>query len=213
MPSPWLQIPNLVSLSRVALTPAVGYYLSIGDDRSSIICAVLLVVAGITDGLDGYLARKMNQVSPLGIALDPIADKVFAAVLVVLLIVYRDFPIWLATAILGRDLLILVGGLFLMRGRKLVLPSNITGKYAFGLMAFLLGSYVIRFQFGIWLTTIGTILLLILSTIIYTRVFVRVRRGQALPVFTDRPVYKALRFAAAIAAMGWYFYRLFTDLL
>lgn len=208
MSNPWLQIPNLVSLSRVALTPFVGYYLAQGDNRSTLICAVLLVVAGITDGLDGYLARKMGQVSRLGIALDPIADKVFAGVLVILLILYREFPIWLAGAIIGRDLLILGAGMILLRGRKINLPSNITGKYTFGVMAFLLGSYVIRFDFGIWLTGTATVLLLVLSTIVYARLFVYVKAGKDAPVFNDRPVYKILRIGGTLALLVVYLYKL-----
>ncbi len=213
MANPWFQIPNLVSLSRVALTPFVGYYLAQGDSRSTLICAGLLLLAGVTDGLDGYLARKLNQVSTLGIVLDPIADKIFAGILVILLILYRDFPIWLAAAIIGRDLLILVAGSILLRGRKVVIPSNITGKYAFGVMAFLLGSYVIRFQFGIEFTTWVTVALLILSTLTYARVFWHVRRGQAPPVFKDKTVYRLLRIGASSLALGLFLYRLVEELL
>ncbi len=213
MPSPWLQIPNLVSLSRVAIVPFLGYYLARGDDRSTLICAILMMVAGITDGLDGYLARRLGQVSKLGIALDPVADKIFAGALVVLLIFYREFPVWLAAAIVGRDLLILVAGLILLKGKELVIPSNITGKYTFGVMAFLLGSYVIRFQFGIWFTTAWTVVMLILSTIVYARVFLFVRKGESLPVFQDRTIHKALRIGASILAIAYFFYRLATDML
>ncbi len=213
MSSQWFEIPNLVSLSRVVLTPFVGYFLAQGDGRSTLICAVILVVAGITDGLDGYLARRMGKVSQLGIALDPVADKIFAGVLVVLLILYRGFPVWLATAIIGRDVLIMLAGLLLLRGRKLVLPSNITGKYAFGVMAFLLGSYVIRFEFGIVLTTYATLILLVLSTLVYARVFVRVRKGLKAPVFEDKPVYKFLRIGGSVALLALFFYKLATSLL
>ena len=208
MSNQWLQIPNLVSLSRVALTPFVGYYLAQGDNRSTLICAILLVVAGITDGLDGYLARRLGQVGKLGIALDPIADKVFAGVLVILLIFYREFPVWLAAAIVGRDLLILAAGSMLLKGKQVVIPSNITGKYAFGVMAFLLGSYVIRFDFGIWLTTTATVALLILSTIVYARVFVYVRRGKDAPVFNDRPIYKILRIGGSLILLVIFLYKL-----
>ncbi|MEW6411860.1 MAG: CDP-alcohol phosphatidyltransferase family protein [Candidatus Zixiibacteriota bacterium] len=213
MSNQWFQIANLVSISRILLTPFVGYYLAQGDSRSTLICAALLVLAGITDGLDGYLARRLKQVSEFGIALDPIADKIFAGVLVVLLIFYRDFPIWLAAAIVGRDLLILIAGSILLRGRKVVIPSNITGKYTFGVMAFLLGSYVIRFPFGIWLTTWVTVILLILSTLIYARVFWHVRRGQAPPVFRDKLMYKVLRVSLSSFALGVYLFRLVAELV
>ena len=208
MASQWLQIANLVSLSRIAIIPFLGYYLARDDQTSVLICAALMILAGISDGLDGYLARRMGQVSKLGIALDPVADKVFAGALVLLLIFFRDFPVWLAAAIVGRDLLILVAGLVLLRGKDLVIPSNITGKYAFGVMAFLLGSYVIRFQFGIWFTTVVTVVMLILSTIVYARVFVFVKRGDAPPVFKDRPVYQVLRIGAALVAFGYFLYRM-----
>ncbi|UCD65097.1 MAG: CDP-alcohol phosphatidyltransferase family protein [Candidatus Zixiibacteriota bacterium] len=212
MPSPWFQIPNLISLSRIVLIPFVGYFLAQGDDRSTLVCAVLLIVAGVTDGLDGYLARRLNQVSRLGIALDPVADKIFAGALVVLLILYRDFPLWLAAAIVGRDLLILVAGLVLLRGKEMVVPSNITGKYTFFVIALLLGSYTINFQFGIWLTTLFTVVLLILSTAIYVRVFNRVRVGKAAPVFRDKPVYKFMRIGALVAGSAVFVYKLLLDL-
>ncbi|UCG61190.1 MAG: CDP-alcohol phosphatidyltransferase family protein [Candidatus Zixiibacteriota bacterium] len=206
-------MPNLVSLFRVVLIPFLGYFLAQGDSRSTLICAGLYVLAGISDGLDGYLARKMGQVSQFGIALDPIADKVLAGALVILLIFYRDFPVWLAAAILGRDLLILIAGLLLLKGKKVVVPSNITGKYAFGVMAFLLGSYIIRFEFGIVLTTWVAVILLILSTIVYARVFVLVRKGRPAPVSADKPVYKFLRVGGSVLLLVLFFYKLTTSLL
>jgi len=213
MASEWLKLPNLISLSRVAMTPFVGYFLAQGDDQSTMICAGFLILAAVSDGLDGYMARRMGQVSSLGIALDPIADKIFAGVLVILLIVYREFPVWLAAAIIGRDLIILVAGSLLLKGRKVVIPSNITGKYTFSAIAVLIGSYVIRFPFGIWLMTLFTILFLITSTIIYARVFVHVRRGDSAPVFADKPLYKIMRVAATLAVSAVFLYRLWLDLL
>ena len=206
------QLPNLVSLSRIALTPLVGYFLAQDSMQGTIICCVLLVIAAITDGLDGYLARKMNKISQLGIALDPIADKIFAGVLVLLLIFYRDFPLWLAGVIIGRDLLILLAGSLLLRGRKIVVPSNITGKYAFGMIAFLLASYVVRFEFGIWLTTWLTLIFIVASLVNYTRVFIRVKNNKPAPVLRDKPVYKIIRFGLSLIALAVFFYRFYIDL-
>jgi phosphatidylserine synthase len=77
-----LQPANLLSLSRVALAPVVGYCLWLDTPIGTVIAALMLILAGVTDALDGYLARRLNQVTPLGIALDPIADKLFAVILV-----------------------------------------------------------------------------------------------------------------------------------
>ncbi len=206
-----LHIPNLLSLSRVALTPAIGYFLWKGDNQSTVICAALLVVAGITDGLDGYLARRLGQISDMGKVLDPTADKVMAAVLVVLLILYRDFPIWLAVVIVGRDLLILIAGIVLLRGKKVVVGSNLTGKYAFSAIAVLLGSYVIRFKFGIATAPWIVVALIAFSIVLYARVFLRIRRGEEAPVFIDRPLYRILRTAATTIYAGLVVYNFFVQ--
>ncbi len=203
------QLPNLLSISRVLLTPLVGYYLSKNTLHATHIAALLLILAGITDGLDGFLARRLKQTSELGRILDPLADKIMAGVLVILLILYRDFPIWLAGIIIGRDGLILLAGLLLLGGRKVVVPSNLTGKYAFTAIAFLIGSYVYRFPFGITLTTWATVILVVVSTLLYARVFWSVRQGKAPPRFHDTKVLKILRGGGLVLFLLIFFYKFF----
>lgn len=195
------RLPNLLSLSRIAMTPVIGYFLWLDTPQATIVCVALLIVAGITDGLDGLLARRMGMISEIGKALDPIADKFMAAALIVLLIFFRDFPLWLAALVLGRDLLILVAGLLLLKGKRIVIGSNLTGKYTFTAIALLLGSYVIRFEFGVALMTPITVALIILSTILYTRVFIRVRNNNPPADFADRPLYRILRTGASMAVI------------
>ena len=204
---------NLLSLSRILLTPFVAYGLSREDTTGTILTVVLFLIAAVTDFLDGFVARRLNQVTRLGVSLDPIADKIFAATVIILLIVYRDFPIWLAGVIVGRDLLILLAGMILLRGRDVTLPSNITGKYAFGSIALLLGAYVIRFSFGIELFTWVTLILIALSTVNYARVFVKVRAGEPVPQFDDRPMWKILRVAVSVVIAGIFCWRLIIDKL
>lgn len=202
-------IPNLLSLSRVFLTPVIGYFLWRGDDRATVIALVLIILAAVTDGLDGYLARKLGQISDLGIALDPVADKIFAGVLVILLVLFRDFPLWLAAVIVGRDLLIMVGGGLIIRQRKVTVPSNLTGKYAFAVIAVLLASHVIRFEFGIVFMTYLTVLFVFLSVLSYFRIFVVMAGGRPVPVFRDKAVYKAGRIVLAFAVTAVFLYRLY----
>jgi len=194
-----------MSLSRVFLTPLVGYFLWKGDIQSTHICALLLIVAGLTDGLDGYLARRLGQVSELGKTLDPLADKLMATSLIIMLIFFRDFPIWLAGIVVGRDIIILLAGLILFRGKKLVVPSNLAGKYAFTSIAFLIGSYIYRFPVGIYITTSLTLFLTGLSSFLYARVFLRLKRGNQLPISRDRPIWKTLRIVFNISFLAVYF--------
>ena len=208
-----LRIPNLVSLSRIAMAPIICYFLSRDDWSGIIVSVILMAVAGISDGLDGYLARRMNLVGKLGIALDPIADKLFAACLVVCLIIHRDLPIWLAAIILGRDLAIVVGGLCLRGKRELALPSNLTGKYAFSAIVVLLVSYVVRFEFGIITATWITLVLTAASLVNYGRVFICVYRGEPVPLFHDRRI---LRYMRTILTWGYstaYLVKLYLDVI
>ena len=188
-------LPNLISLSRVAMIPLVGYFLSRHDTTSMLISAGLVILAGVSDGLDGYLARRLGKISRLGVMLDPLADKLFAAGLIILLVFYRDLPIWLAATIVGRDLLIIGLGALLMRGREIDLPSNLAGKYAFASIAMLIGCYVIRFEFGIGLFTWLTLALLVASSVGYTQVMLAIRRGEKPTEFRDRPWFRNLRIA------------------
>lgn len=190
--------PNFFSVLRVLLLPGVAVGLARNDHTGMIICASIFAIAGISDFLDGFLARRLNQISPLGIALDPIADKIFAGVVVILLILYRDFPLWLAFVIVGRDLLIVGVGALLLWGRKITLPSNLVGKYTFGILAFLLGSYVIRFPFGITLTTYATLLMIAWSLVSYTQVFLAVKEGKEIPGESPRWQLWSLRIATGI---------------
>lgn len=198
------QIPNLLSLSRIVLLWPVGYFLARGTRTDTYWCLLFVFVAGLTDGLDGYLARRMNQVGRMGIALDPLADKIFIGGLVLMAIIYRDFPIWLAAAVIGRDLAIIILGGLLMRGTKISLPSNITGKYTFGALVNLLFSYIIQFQFGILAATIATVTLLIASTLLYARIMIKIKQGTPIKRPHDPLWLKRFRFIGSTAYLTAY---------
>jgi len=206
------QPSNLMSLSRIPLGFLVVFYLWRGDPTSTVIAVLLLILAGITDGLDGYLARRSGKVTALGIALDPIADKVFALIVTIGLILFREFPLWLAAMVIGRDLLILGFSRFLARGRDISLPSNLIGKWAFAWLAVLLGAYVIRFEGSIALLTPLVAVLLIASVISYGRVFLIIKSGRMPQPFADRTLYRSIRYsflAAMTIAHAIMFYREF----
>ena len=101
-----LTIPNMLTMTRVALIPVfvIAFYLPL--DGARLVCACLFAVAGITDWLDGYLARKWQQTSNLGAFLDPVADKLMVAVALVLLIQAEPRPALAipAVVIIGREI-------------------------------------------------------------------------------------------------------------
>ena len=103
-----LNIPNILSLTRIAVVPVfVGvFYLPFA--WVNIATAIIFAVAAFTDWLDGYLARKLNQTSRFGAFLDPVADKLLVAVTLILLVAADPGP-WLvipAIIIIGREIAI-----------------------------------------------------------------------------------------------------------
>lgn len=114
--------PNLLSLARVALTPlAARTILHYDYDQALGVCAA----AGITDALDGMVARRFGWSTRLGTLLDPIADKIFAASVFLSLGFAELLPWWLVGTVFGRDLLILAfsGAAMVFSGRRDFRPS------------------------------------------------------------------------------------------
>ncbi len=138
----WLTPPNIISYLRIAVSPWLGYQLARGNFR---IALPVLFLAGISDGLDGYLARRFHWQSPLGEKLDPIADKVLAATLYVCFALQGLLPWGVSALILGRDALILCfAALALALGRVRRFPPSVWGKVSTACQLLLAGACVLR---------------------------------------------------------------------
>jgi CDP-diacylglycerol--glycerol-3-phosphate 3-phosphatidyltransferase len=135
-------IPNQLTLFRLLLLPLPAIMIAKGHDY---VALGLLCVGIATDLLDGVLARRLNQISELGKLLDPIADKLGIAILVITLAIYRDFPIWAAALIIGRDLVILVAGIFFVSSTTYIPTSNMLGKLTALAWTLLVMSYLTPF--------------------------------------------------------------------
>jgi len=115
-------IPNLLTVSRILACPALGW--SIFND-DFYLATGLLVYAGISDLVDGFLARRFNMHSVLGSILDPAADKALMTTLTVALAAKGMLPLWLATIIIGRDALLSLSAFYI---RYTSLPNPKTWK-------------------------------------------------------------------------------------
>jgi phosphatidylglycerophosphate synthase len=101
-------IPNLISLSRLLLAAAFVHY---ADDP--VIAVAILSVGGISDWLDGWVAKKLSQQTPFGALLDPACDRIFIVTVLVSLWVVHDIPLWQLPVLLARDLANSVGAVVL----------------------------------------------------------------------------------------------------
>ena len=119
------QLPNLITLSRIALAPALVLLLY---DGSYVLALAVFVIAGLSDGLDGLIAKRYHYVSRLGAILDPAADKILLVSAYVMLTVLGHLPFWLLIVVAFRDLLI-VGGYLVytsMYGSVQMRPSRVS---------------------------------------------------------------------------------------
>lgn len=126
----FLTISNLLSLLRLFLAIPLwllfdNYFI---DSSVKYWLFALCLFAAVTDILDGYLARKFHQVTEAGKIIDPLADKVAMAIVVIRLAMYNELPLYYLLMIIIRDLLIFLGGIYVTSKIGKVLPSNILGK-------------------------------------------------------------------------------------
>ena len=112
----WLTIPNLVSGVRILAIPYFWYIL-IGEGRVGLAAALIFLI-GSTDWIDGFLARRLNQVSELGKFLDPLADRLMIASALVAGLMARVLPTVIGWPLLAREVLVGIGAL-LLAGRGL----------------------------------------------------------------------------------------------
>jgi cardiolipin synthase len=102
-----INIANVLTALRLVLIPLFAWLLIAGREPEALL---VFVVCGVSDSLDGLLARRLNQRTPVGAYLDPIADKLLMATAFVVLAYVRVVPRWLAVLVISRDVFILVGG-------------------------------------------------------------------------------------------------------
>ena len=106
-----LNIPNLLTWARILLIPLVVgvYYLPLTIAEQNLVATAAFLVAAITDWVDGWLARKLNQTSAFGAFLDPVADKLLLTSAFITLTYLKIIPFWIAAVVVSRDLMLSVG--------------------------------------------------------------------------------------------------------
>ena len=133
-----VNIPNCLTLIRIALLPVVVWRFRKGDSMGALIVYLL---AMLTDAVDGFIARRYNQVTALGKLLDPLADKLSLVTLIALFVADGQIPLWLMGIILLKEVAMVVGGAVALK-RGIVVYSLPIGKIT--TVAFIT-SIVVRF--------------------------------------------------------------------
>ena len=176
-------ISNLLSLTRVFLVPFAGYFLYLerrtGLEEYKYYCLCILALMILTDFFDGFIARLLDQVSILGMFLDPIADKITIISTTVLLHIFKGFPLWIILLVIIRDLYSIIGGVLLFSKIDIQVSPNIFGKCMVCSIGFAGIIYLLSPSFslyGISLQQLSVFLILfflIISTINYWKTYSR----------------------------------------
>ncbi len=112
-----MNLPNSITMSRIASVPLLIWVLSPAfpwhgthgiHGEQEIAASILFIIASITDGLDGYFARRRGQVTTMGMLLDPLADKLMVSAAFIILVAYTPHivPPWIAVVVIGREFLV-----------------------------------------------------------------------------------------------------------
>ena len=164
----WLNISNFLSFIRILFVFPTVYFYSI--HRNDIVL-ILAFFAILSDYLDGYFARKLNQITDLGKILDPLADKILIGSAVISLTIFQEFPLWMTLIIVIRDIGIMFGAILIYDTQKLVTPSNWPGKITVNVIAGTVLSFMAGYMQVFEYLLILSIITIIFSAIMYAKVF------------------------------------------
>ncbi|MGQ9609306.1 MAG: CDP-alcohol phosphatidyltransferase family protein [bacterium] len=170
-PKEFLYISNILSLSRIFLLPFIIISLIKNPAPYGLLTVTLMVIAIITDALDGYLARRLNEVSALGKMLDPIGDKLCIGAVGVTVALLNDLPWWAMGFIILRDFLILTGGIIMVEKWTIITSSNIWGKATSFFQAISIMAYAFEVPFRSYPLTVALVFTGV-STISYFTEFI-----------------------------------------
>ncbi|KAF0153415.1 MAG: CDP-diacylglycerol--glycerol-3-phosphate 3-phosphatidyltransferase [Ignavibacteria bacterium] len=171
-------LPNLITLFRLFLALPIAY-IAFNYNKLSfpnyylILC---IIIAFISDLADGYVARKTNTVTEMGKLLDPLADKLLTAILIILFWMLEFVPLIYLIILLSRDVVIFIGGILLAKKIGTITPSNFFGKFT----VFTIGLYFLTILFvgaEYWLSNL---MLIISGALSILSIFVYLIRGLKL---------------------------------
>ena len=178
-PSKVLTLANTISMLRAAAAIPIIYTLNYPEMRA--VTAVIVILAILSDALDGYLARRAHEVTHVGMWLDPIADFIIITSVVLYLVILEIFPLWFFIFYIVRHFLIAVPALYFVNTGQYILHSNWWGKWSTGITALTVFLHIFEFGTIWWLKTFSlytALALAVVSWFLYYRDYYKVIKEQ-----------------------------------
>lgn len=151
-----MNIPNILTLFRLFLIPVFVSLFFSGVEGSLLYSIYIFLLAGFTDILDGYIARKFNLITKWGTVLDPLADKLMLTAVLTCLVIANLAPLWVLIIITAKELFMIIAGTILYRNKK-VIPSNSLGKISTCLFYISIFTLAFNVRFGDYLLYIAVL--------------------------------------------------------
>lgn len=170
-----MNIPNLITIFRIILIPIFIMIFHSDMENRIIYSGLIFLLAGISDVLDGYIARKYNLTSKIGAVLDPFADKMMCFAVMISFTIARFISLWILLILMAKEIIMILGGLSLyLKKEKSVIPSNRNGKNATVAFYASIISIVLKAPSALSSTLlIVTVVLNILAFISYLKIYMK----------------------------------------
>jgi len=141
-----LNIPNILTLARMLAVPVIVVLMTYPTRLDCFFATILFVIASLTDYMDGYLARKFNQVSTLGKFLDPLADKLLISSSLIMTASLGLVPGWMVVIIVVREIAV-TGLRSLASTKRVIIESTLLAKYKTTLQAFATAFLLLNYNY------------------------------------------------------------------
>jgi cardiolipin synthase (CMP-forming) len=169
-----MNIPNIITIFRLILIPIFIITFFSGLRNSLLLAIMIFFTAGFSDVLDGYIARKYNLVTQVGIVLDPLADKMMLITALFCFTISEYIPMWILIVVTCKEAFMIFSGI-LLYNRNEVIPANKIGKTA--TILFYLSILILAFDkyLGFCFLCLAVVMAII-SLITYFLVYLKLRR-------------------------------------
>jgi len=171
-----MTLANIISFSRILLS--IPLVLLLNENRLWQAFVIIILII-LSDFLDGYIARKADEITNFGKLIDPVADKVCMMVVMIYLIIVYKLPFLLFFVTLAvRDTFLIIIGVYLMFSQEEVFQSNTSGKWFIGITTFMMACFMFQEPLNVpgyvlWLLYMITLVLFTFSTYEYMRRYMR----------------------------------------
>jgi len=174
-----MNIPNALTIIRLLLIPGFVYYFFSPMENGIRIAIVIFVIAGLTDILDGFIARRYNLITRLGIVLDPLADKLMLLTVLISITLRNQIPFWIIVVVAIKETLLILGAINLFNVHDIVVPANKFGKIS--TIAFYIAILAVAFELPYSQVFLdGFVLLTIVALVVYVNNYMNIRHQHKM---------------------------------